>query len=654
MDAWQREDSHSRRPNIKRPWEAGYVQSAQFNARNGSRLPSIGASSYRRPSLPSRVTEADDIWGIHNESESRNGEAKRARYEDSDHHSFSREVVNLKSAAFPPVNDNGPDTNYTPDRSSLKPLSSRLQPDPLRVVRRLGDADNVSLDKACHSCNGLIMQGFLGNEDSGSAEVLKYSAGLLNKTVLVLARIIPETGGVARNGANDDLSLTNNCPPEEGGLKPRLHWLLNRIQHVNDLAERLMQNVPTWIPPDIDRNFTSNGSNAQDGLEGTMKRRIDADLGDTQRPRDAPEDTDTDAKLHTRRRSVATTLSRTEDLLLMRNSLERHSLHPTLHSEPTQRNLMNPPPPPAAPNRQLLSPPGRSLPSPKSLNFYPPSSSSYGSSSQNPIHLLPSGPHYAPLDNYLPPIAPVHSSDALQVHASALQHEISVQKIDLSSLQDEHNNLLAALKRSQTRAIALEKKHRVSDTEIISLTEEKLRLQSQVVELERDVEDLARSRDEFRQAAVEEGAQYVEIVKRASRLEKVAGEEKKGWNRMKIEMEQKIEALGRGKNWTDIMSSASHHPDNIHFPASSTHVQNELKMEPSNDPIPSSHTNTIQQDSNLELEEEVRRLRNRCAEVESALRAVQEESRSMEGIVEALGLAGKSILERADRTLAGS
>jgi chromosome segregation ATPase len=112
-----------------------------------------------------------------------------------------------------------------------------------------------------------------------------------------------------------------------------------------------------------------------------------------------------------------------------------------------------------------------------------------------------------------------------------LQHEVSVQKIALSSLQNEHDKLLSAFSRAQTRINALERKHDVSDTEIITLTEEKLRLQAQVTELERDIEELARSRDEFRQAAVQEGSQYVEIVKKASLLEAIAGEERKVWKR---------------------------------------------------------------------------------------------------------------------------
>jgi len=258
----------------------------------------------------------------------------------------------------------------------------------------------------------------------------------------------------------------------------------------------------------------------------------------------------------------------------------------------------------------------------------------------------------------LPPIGAAHSSDAIQAHSAALQHEVSVQKIALSSLQGEHDKLLAAFSRSQTRAAALEKKHAVSDSEIISLSEEKMRLQTQVIELERDVEELSRTRDEFRQAAVQEGAQYVEIVKKASQLEELAAEERKSWGKMRAEMEQTIEALRAGASASDIavrtaaILPVAHVIDDVDTPASS--APSDLKIESTADTRPTSHPQESPQVANEELKEEIRRLRSRCAEVESALRAVRDDSRNMEGIVEALGLAGKSILERADRALGGA
>jgi hypothetical protein len=77
----------------------------------------------------------------------------------------------------------------------------------------------------------------------------------------------------------------------------------------------------------------------------------------------------------------------------------------------------------------------------------------------------------------------------------------------------------------------------------------------------------------------------------------------------------------------------------------------DLKIEPTADTVPTSYPKEFLQESNEGLKEEIRRLRSRCAEVESALRVVRDDSRKMEGIIEALGLAGKSILERSDRAL---
>lgn len=94
MDARERNDSQSRRPSIKRPWEEDIVLPEQANVWSGTRLPPIDPSPYRRPSLPPRVTEPDDIWGHHYGVESRDGGAKRARYEGHDY-SMPRENLDL-------------------------------------------------------------------------------------------------------------------------------------------------------------------------------------------------------------------------------------------------------------------------------------------------------------------------------------------------------------------------------------------------------------------------------------------------------------------------------------------------------------------------------------------------------------------------------
>ena len=132
---------------------------------------------------------------------------------------------------------------------------------------------------------------------------------------------------------------------------------------------------------------------------------------------------------------------------------------------------------------ELPSPPGRSLPSPTSLNFPSPLTTSYESTSQSVNLPPPSSLQHSSLGNYLPPLSSAHLSDsALHAHCAALQHEVSVQISRPSKAS--MTNCSLPFSRSRTRASVLEKKHAVSDSEIISLTEEKLRLQAQVIELE--------------------------------------------------------------------------------------------------------------------------------------------------------------------------
>ncbi len=99
MDAREREDSHSRRPSNKRPWEEDIVVSDEASIWSGTRLPPIDSSLYRRPSLPPRVTEPDDIWGNQYDSESRDGGAKRARCEGHDY-SVPRESLDVSGKSL--------------------------------------------------------------------------------------------------------------------------------------------------------------------------------------------------------------------------------------------------------------------------------------------------------------------------------------------------------------------------------------------------------------------------------------------------------------------------------------------------------------------------------------------------------------------------
>lgn len=480
-------------------------------------------------------------------------------------------------------------------------------------------------------------------------------------------------------------------PLEQVGLEQTFDWLLGKIELVNELANKLVQHVPSvTLLQRADSTLLRNGLRPQDGIHDNMKRRMHADPDESlMSGGDGGEPIFSDLKLHTRRKSVAmASIPSSEELPSMRSYHDHPQFYSSVDGSSRRGSVMNPPP---TPSRQLPSPPGLCLPSPSTINLPSPSTVQYNNTTQ--AGNFPSSSSVpSSSSNYLPSIGASNTDTALQAHAASLQHEVSIQKIAISSLQGEHDKLLAAFSRSQMRAAALEKKHTVADTEIITLSEEKLRLQTQVIDLERDVDELTRSREGYREAAVHEGAQYVEIVKKASQLEEMAAEERKSWNRLKLEMEQRINTLTAGYGSTADTPkititghiSPSQSIEDVAIPVSSVEALTPLPssqqveaqpgvstssnlnphLQPSalsaavSDPptliAASSHPiqSASQEESIKELQGEVMMLRARLLEVEKTLRAVRDDSRNVEGMVKALELAGKSILERADRTLA--
>lgn len=158
---------------------------------------------------------------------------------------------------------------------------------------------------------------------------------------------------------------------------------------------------------------------------------------------------------------------------------------------------------------------------------------------------LPSPSSLSFSSNILPPISP-RTGPSQSVHASHLQdlqHQISTKTLALQTLQREHDNLLAAFSRSQIRCATLDKKFQVSDTEINSLTEERIKLMSQVEAFETQVEELISSREEARKQSVANGGQYMKIMAMASRLEGQGAADRKKWTLEKEEWEQEKAGL---------------------------------------------------------------------------------------------------------------
>lgn len=448
------------------------------------------------------------------------------------------------------------------------------------------------------------------------------------------------------------LASVDYPPTSQFGLKHTLNWILGSISHVNQLADERVRDPSTRTSQDF-----QPGTKAHDNLPASIKRRRNGDVEGVANMREEMTNPGSDAEARFQRRRGSSIIAPVIEEQTPARSHHDYlqAIHPS-DSQVPRRSSMNPP---LAPNRQLLSPPGRSFATPATMAPNYSSSPAYSPASNSQGVNLPALVNLKyETDNHLPPLdAPQPPDSALREHAAALQHEVSLQMMALSSLQAEHNKLLAAFARSQTRASTLEKKHCVSDNEIVDLTEDKMRLQNQVMDLERDVEELSRSRDESRRTAVQEGTQYVEIVDNASRLEKMRAVEAKAWNEMKEEMEKKIQALsavarleasrgGTASTTTDhaIRVRRESGADTAELRTDpSRGWRNELAGEPRPDELRAPYE-TIER-----LQDEIGRLRERWMQAEKALEEIRSHSLSMEGLVKAIqGRTDITALDRHD------
>ena len=157
------------------------------------------------------------------------------------------------------------------------------------------------------------------------------------------------------------------------------------------------------------------------------------------------------------------------------------------------------------------------------------------SSPSRVLPTLPSPPgiKFTTSAGILPPMSPSvlgpNGQSPHVAHLQDLQHQLSTKSLAHQILQGEHEKLLAAYSRSQTRCASLDKKSQVSDTEISNLTEDRLRLQSQIEILEQQVEELQQSRDEAHKQSVANGSQYMQIMSMSSRLQAQSAVDLKKW-----------------------------------------------------------------------------------------------------------------------------
>ncbi|KAF3227290.1 hypothetical protein TWF191_004155 [Orbilia oligospora] len=129
---------------------------------------------------------------------------------------------------------------------------------------------------------------------------------------------------------------------------------------------------------------------------------------------------------------------------------------------------------------------------------------------------------------------------------SDLQHKLSTKTLALETLQKEHDRLLGAYSRQQTRSAAIQKKCSVADTEIVSLSAERDRLQEALDQSESQVQELTEQRDSINRRLVSRVKEYSNIVQLASQMESLSVVERKRWKdrdallRLKIEERDQV------------------------------------------------------------------------------------------------------------------
>jgi chromosome segregation ATPase len=201
-------------------------------------------------------------------------------------------------------------------------------------------------------------------------------------------------------------------------------------------------------------------------------------------------------------------------------------------------------------------------------------------------------------------------------HLQDLQHQISTKTLALQTLQREHDQLLGAFSRSQIRCSTLDKKSQVSDHEINSLTEEKIRLQAQVEALETQVEDLIKAKDELHSKTAADAAQWRQIVAMSSQLQVQGAEETKryksereAWERDRDGLQRRIAELESGR-FTLVDTSRS--VDST-FSNSSGDILTSTSLET--------------------LRAEIVRLRSKCADMEVALLDLRRVTEQMDQVM---------------------
>ena len=281
-------------------------------------------------------------------------------------------------------------------------------------------------------------------------------------------------------------------------------------------------------------------------------------------------------------------------------------------------------------------------------------------------------------------------------HVQDLQHQVSTKALALQTLQQEHDRLLAAYSRIQSRHSSLELKYQASESEITNLSEERVKLSASVDALESQVESLTLSRDEARKQSIANGGQYMQIMAMASRLEAQGVSDKSKW---KIEQEswtqerealearimqlekdraeamdlatsesvplsQRVSPEGQsGKSPPDLRKASALNPTSTISPpgasitpvaatspasASASRVPNESSTESASSGSIAVKDELLENGSVEELREEITRLRKGCAEIDLQLMDLKAEGKRIDQVMQKFQNMGQRVSNKAE------
>lgn len=208
------------------------------------------------------------------------------------------------------------------------------------------------------------------------------------------------------------------------------------------------------------------------------------------------------------------------------------------------------------------------IPSPLSGSVQPQSPSQPSISNRMlPTLPSPSSLNFSTSTNTLPPMSPSLLNSGTRsphtAHLQELQHQLSTKSLAHQILLGEHEKLLAAFSRSQTRCATLDKKSQVSDLEINELAEERSRLQNQIETLEQQVSELQQDRDDALKQSALNGSQYMQIMSMSSKLQAQSLLDAKKWKTDRdLWQDEKGKLLARVAELESVSAIPPHETDN--------------------------------------------------------------------------------------------